>query len=201
MSTTPEKISKDSTIPAVKLDGMHDQATAEIQDGQERWVARAREGDSEAFTMLCRTHYLLVYRVAYRVCGCREDAQDVAQETFVKAASAIRYFRGEARFTTWIYRIAMRTSIDLLRQKRHRWDVSHRLALDQQMAEQAHVSPTDRTVALLGRLPAKQRAALILTVCEGMSHAEAAKVLGCVEATVSWRVHRAKRTLRRWLTM
>jgi RNA polymerase sigma-70 factor (ECF subfamily) len=83
-------------------------------------VALARDGDSEAFRALVERHGSAVYRVAYRMTGSAHDAEDVVQETFLKAYRQLARFESRANFGTWLHRIAVNCSIDLLRSRAHR---------------------------------------------------------------------------------
>jgi RNA polymerase sigma-70 factor, ECF subfamily len=163
-------------------------------------VRRAREGDSSALERLFERHYRTAYRVAYRWCGTRQDAEDAAQETFVKVARGLPAFRETSSFTTWLYRIAVNTAMDMHR----RGATRARLAVEAGRnrpteAQDAVAAPadcdSDRAWEAVGGLPEKQRTALLLVFGEGLSHREAAAVMGCPEVTVSWRIHQARKKL------
>jgi RNA polymerase sigma-70 factor (ECF subfamily) len=163
-------------------------------------VRLAREGDGSALERLFERHYRMAYRVAYRWCGSRQDAEDVAQETFIKVVRGLRTFRESSSFTTWLYRIVVNTATDLHRRTAAR----ARLAEDAgnpgtPAPETAAADPPDcdaeRAWSAVGLLPEKQRTALLLVFGEGLSHREAAAVMGCPEVTVSWRIHQARRKL------
>ena len=160
-------------------------------------VRRARGGDGTALELLLGRHYGTAYRVAYRWCGTRQDAEDVAQEAFIKVARGIRSFQGNASFTTWLYRIVVNAANDLHRRNAAR----ARLAADaQRQATTTAPDPpsgvdTALALASLEMLPERQRTALLLVCGEGLSHREAAAVMGCPEVTISWRIHQARRRL------
>jgi len=128
--------------------------------------------------------------------GDTADAEDVAQETFIKAARSLGQFGGRSSFKNWLYSIAMNT----LRDKR-------RSALREEKTREAFIresavtaGETDQREAVaevLESLPTDLRDAVTLVYIEGLNHREAAKVLGCAETTVSWRLFRAKGLLRR----
>jgi RNA polymerase sigma-70 factor, ECF subfamily len=164
------------------------------------WVARSRDGDPEAFTALVRSYQHMIHDLAYRMTGSTAAAEDLAQETFIRAHARLRGFRGEAKFSSWLYRIAVNLCLDW-RERERRRDRAQRA-----WAEEAASAPPpaadgagERVQAALLRVPPKQRAAVVLTVCEGLSHAEAAAILGCREATVSWRLFAARKRLARLL--
>lgn len=146
----------------------------------------------------------MIHALAYRMTGSLADAEDLAQEIFIRAYRQIGSFRGEARFSSWLYRLATNTCLNWRKSAERRNRLREDLAV--QEAAPAPASPADSTEMsariqeALMKLKPKQRAAVVLTLCEGMNHAEAARVLGCSETTVSWRVFMAKRRLRALLT-
>ena len=188
-----EKASLDDSEAA-----MAPQTPDDVRAKDRALVARARNGDASSFEQLVKRHYLKVYGLAYRLCGQREDAQDVAQEAFVKAAASIRQFRGESAFTTWLYRITVNVATDHRRQRHRQYEAKQKFA-SEQMILNGHAEGRDEVWMALQRLPPLERDAVVLTVVEDLSHAEAAKVLGCAETTVSWRIFMAKQTLKKWL--
>jgi RNA polymerase sigma-70 factor, ECF subfamily len=175
-------------------------------DEEEDWIRQSRKGDSEAFAALIARYQHMIHSLAFRMTGSLADADDLAQDTFIQAFRRLEDFRGGAKFSSWLYRIAMNSSLNWKK------SVSRRDRLQHDWAEQeaifggdcATLSPTDeentrRVQKALDQLPAKQRAAIVLTVYDGMTHAEAAQVLECSETTVSWRVFVARAKLKRLL--
>lgn len=162
-------------------------------------VARARDGDREAFAALVAAHYDTIFRVAYKWSGSRADAEDVAQEVCVKLATALRSFDGRSAFGSWLYRITLNAVRDLQRSQgrhRRRSDALALVSPDQAAPEQeAAVAGTELWRAVRA-LPEKQRDAVLLVYADEMSHAEAAAVMGCKETTVSWYIHEARKGLR-----
>jgi len=163
-------------------------------------VDLARGGDARAWQALFERHYPMVHRLAFRWCGAGQDAEDVAQEVFVKLVRKLQTFRRRSSFRTWLYRITVNTARDSgrrlsLRQSRHE------SLSDERPGNDPADPPRDMVMvswieSALDRLPAPQKEAVLLVLGEGMSHGEAAEVLGCMEATVSWRIFRARGTLR-----
>jgi RNA polymerase sigma-70 factor (ECF subfamily) len=161
-------------------------------------VRRAQGGDGTALELLLGRHYGTAYRVAYRWCGTRQDAEDIAQEAFIKVARGIRSFRGSASFTTWLYRIVVNAANDL-----HRQNAARARLADEAGGRAATAAPTDaspggdaeRALEAVAALPEKQRTALRLVCGEGLSHREAAAVMDCPEVTISWRIFQARRKL------
>ncbi len=165
-------------------------------------------GDEAAFTALIERHYNRIHRLAWRWCGNTVDAEDVAQDVCVKLASAIRGWRAEAAFATWLYRIVFTTATDRLRarQRLRLVEPSKMMTLVEAQPEPAHAeafAPSAEVHMLHGelwdevrRLPDQQRDAVLLVYGEDLSHAEAAEIMSCTEKTVSWHLHEARRRLK-----
>jgi RNA polymerase sigma-70 factor (ECF subfamily) len=169
-------------------------------DTDDRLAKRAAAGERDAFAELLARHYDRIYRMAWRFCGSQAHAQDNAQDVCVKLAGAIRGYRGEAQFTTWLYRLTYTVSIDALR-------ANQRIVLLEPSQVSALVDgtvdntpETDLLNAELWRavrtLPPQQRDAVLLVYGEDRSHEEAGQILGCSEKTISWHLHEARRRLR-----
>jgi len=177
-----------------------------MDDPDDALVKQSQHGDSAAFESLIREHQRMIYSLAYRMTGSFADAEDLAQETFIRAYRQIGSYRAASKFSTWLYRIAINVCLNWRRRERQRVEV-HANWQDteggQAAAGESAAAGSDlreHVQAALLRLPGKQRVAIMLTVYDGLNHAEAAKVRGCSEATVSWRGFVARRKLRKWLT-
>lgn len=163
---------------------------------------RAAQGDATALEDLLGRHYLHVYRLAWRWVGSREDAQDVAQEVCVKVARRIGDYRGDAAVKTWLYRITVNAAKDHIRQQATR--NAYESAFVQESLHSAQENTNDggdsmdgsALYRLIHRLPEKIRDTLLLVYGEEMTHGDAARVLGCAETTISWRVFQGKRKLK-----
>ncbi len=169
-------------------------------------IARAREGESDAFMEIARRLQPKVYAVIYGMTRNREDSADLTQETFLAAFRTLRDFHGDSGLYTWLYRIAVNRTLNFLKKKGREKNIGEfdeqRTALDPR--EQASGSPEGGSLkrelgrrldeAVANLRPAYQ-AAFNLVAVQGMSHGEAAKVLGCSENTVSWRMHKARKML------
>ena len=163
-------------------------------------AARAAAGDRRAFAALLERHYDRIYALAWRWSGARDRAEDIAQDVCVKLAQVVGTFRGEAAFTTWLYRLAYTTTIDSLRstQRLLPLDTSQVLAL---VETPDGATPEDDVMGAeiwrtVRALPGQQRDAVLLVYGEDMSHAEAAQILGCTEKTVSWHLFEARKRLK-----
>lgn len=166
-------------------------------DEEKAWILRSRNGDREAFAALVRAYQKMIFSLCYRMTGSLDEAEDLVQDTFIQAYQRLDTFRAEARFSSWLYRIATNLCLNWRSRRARRdrvyeqWEPPAPAAVDPDLAQ--HVQ------AALLKLPAKQRAAVVLTVYEGLSHAEAARALRCTEATISWRIFAARRRLKKWL--
>ena len=162
-------------------------------------VRAAAAGDRGAFKELLELHYDRIFRFSFRLTGCREEAEDLTQDICLALPAKLRSFRGKARFTTWLYRVAMNAAHDRRRRAMSRtkaaegwgdWEVNRRAAA------------TDRATDLdwlrrsMTALPADLRDTVALTIEGEMTHAQAAEVLGISEGTVSWRLSEVRKRLR-----
>lgn len=168
-----------------------------------RLVARARERDPAAFEQLIVAHAAALQRMLRRVLGSNADAEEVLQETFLKAWRAIERFRGEAKFSTWLYRIALNEA------KRRQAYNAHRSALpiDDVMLELPDLSAGPAALAesaelkafieqCVAELPANYREAVVLRDVEGLSNEEAAAVLELDLRNFKSRLHRGRMAIR-----
>ncbi len=170
-----------------------------MTDDEQGEIRRSLQGDQEAFESLVRRYQRMIYALTYRLSRSAADADDLTQETFIRAYQQLDTFRADAKFSSWLYRIAINQSLNWRQRTVRRAEVHQEWEIQSS-------SPTPPDAALAGRvqeallkLPPKQRAAVVLTTYDGLNHAEAAKVLGCSETTVSWRLFAARRKLKRWL--
>ena len=175
-----------------------------MADADADLVLQSQTGDPAAFEALMRNHQHMVHSLTYRMTGSLADAEDLAQETFIRAYDQIGEFRGTSKFSTWLYRIAVNTCLNWRQSEVRRFHLQARAAGEitawHGVCESPPGDQSNEVQAALLKLPAKQRAAIVLTIYDGLNHAEAAHVLGCSETTVSWRVFSAKRKLKRWLS-
>ena len=172
-------------------------------------VARARTGDWQAFAALVQRHQATVYRVCYRVLGNREDAEDAAQEAFLRAYRKLATFRGESAFGTWLLRLAVNVALNERKRRgsRHRWG---RPAGPIAEGERAGAAPGPEADLLRAEAAAQleqalqslrpdHQAAVILRDLEGLSYAEVAAVLAVPEGTAKGWVHRGRARLKELL--
>lgn len=175
-----------------------------IPEAESALVARARNGDTVAFADLMRATQAEVYTLAYRLTGNEEDARDVAQDAYIRAFRALPRFRGDARFSTWMYRITANcASTHLAKRKRGRHESlpeddstpDNRPEVNPEMMAEAGAL-RDRMNSVLGDLPPALRAVVILRDVYDLPHEAIASELGITEAAAKVRLHRARRKLR-----
>jgi RNA polymerase sigma-70 factor (ECF subfamily) len=173
-------------------------------DDMKALVDAARAGDRDALDDLVRATYGGTYTLAYRLTGNEDDARDVVQDAYLRAYRGLRRFRGDAQFTTWLYRITANCSANLLAKRaRHRTEtlndddpvVDHRPEVD----PERHLAGSDeraRIAAALAQLPWRLRQVIVLRDIYDLAHGAIAKELGITEAAAKVRLHRARRRLR-----
>lgn len=170
-------------------------------------VAAARGGDREAFDELVRHTHADTYTLAYRLVGNEEDARDVVQEAYLRAYRGLGRFRGDARFTTWMYRITANCAATYLgRNRRHRHDA---LPDDESVADddtrrdpQAQADAAllrQHLTTAIAELPASLRSVVVLRDVYDLPHEAIAAELGISESAAKVRLHRARRRLREQL--
>jgi RNA polymerase sigma-70 factor (ECF subfamily) len=177
----------------------------------EELVALSMRGDTESFNQLILRWERPIYALAYRVIGREEEARDVVQETFLRAYRGIRNFRGQAKFSSWIYRIALNLCRDWIRRERRtpRALLPEGADLAELAAERGPVESIEELVArhdlsravvkAMEQLPEEQRTAIILKEYHGMTFQEIADLQGCPLSTVKTRLYQGLSVLRRRL--
>ena len=178
-------------------------------DSLEQIARAAADGDRAAFRSLVEATTQTLYRVALRTVGDRTDADDIVQETFIRAWGSLDRLRDPAAVVGWLCRIASNVAADLYRARgrRRSWSLdlaaSDGIALVERLAA-AGPDPEKRTgdaqlaraaLALVGELPEKHRLVLLLREVDGMSYSEIAEALGIATGTVESRLHRARAAL------
>ena len=172
-------------------------------DNESKLIEQSLSGDPEAYAALVSQHQKMIRAMTFRMTGSLDDAEDLAQDTFLRAYRQLGSFGGGSKFSTWLCKIAINLSLDWRRRESRRDNIHSRWAAEVVSGNSSNDGFPDelsrRVQDALNRLPAKQRAAIVLTIYENQSHAEAAKTLGCTEATISWRVFAARQKLKRLL--
>ena len=174
-------------------------------------ICRAAGGDSFAFQALVERHRSMVYRVAYQFAGNHHDAEDIAQEVFIKVYRSLDRFRQDAQLTSWMYRIVMNACIDHRRRQRPAVAAPFGEEAEQRMLNtpEDRPGPEERAYAgelgqvlesEIGRLPNGQRVVFVMRHHQGMKLCEIAEALGLAEGTVKRQLHAAVHRLRQALT-
>lgn len=177
----------------------------------EELVARSMDGDVDSFNQLIKRWERPIYALAYRTLGREDDARDVCQETFLRAYRAISGFKGQAKFSSWLYRIALNLCRDWMRRQRRTPVVQ--MPEDVDISELAAAQgPTESIETLVGRreigravavamatLPEEQRTAILLKEYHGLTFQEIAEMQGCPLSTVKTRLYQGLSVVRRQL--
>jgi RNA polymerase sigma-70 factor (ECF subfamily) len=175
------------------------------QDELARLVLVAREGDRPAFDELVRRTYVDTYTLALRLTADEEDARDVVQESYLRAWKGLPRFRGDAQFSTWLYRITANTAYTAVKRRRRHRAESLDAMLEDPIELRPGAQPEDaaESAALLERLavgldelPPKLRVLVVLKDVYGLSHEEIAVELGISVPAAKVRLHRGRKRLR-----
>ena len=178
----------------------------------EELVAMTVAGDADSFNQLIKRWERPIYALAYRVIGRDEDARDVCQEAFLRAFRGLPRFKGEAKFSSWLYRITLNLCRDWIRRQKRTPVVAApegvdiiELAADQGPVESvedlvARRQLSDTVAVAMQRLPEEQRTAIILKEYHGLTFQEIADLQGCPLSTVKTRLYQGLSVLRRELT-
>ena len=180
----------------------------------EALMARIARSNGRAFEILVRRHQRRILNLIYRSIGDRIQAEDVAQEVFLRVWRAAEDYKPKAKFTTWVYRITVNLCLDVLKESHRRKPFADLYAVAENHSGNDEVlngcesapSPeellidaeeSDRIVAALQALPTNQRLAVVLSKFDGLSYHEISRILGCSESAVESLLVRAKKTLRK----
>lgn len=179
------------------------------REQEEKIIARVLGGDTDAFEALVTEYEKNVYHLALKMTGNTEDAADLSQEAFIKAFHSLSSFRGDSKFSVWLYRIVSNVCLDFLRRRSRRQTVS--LSMEDEDGEEAQLDIPDERQAPellleksmtreavrrgLAQLPPEPRQILLLREIQGLSYEEIASVLGIESGTVKSRIFRARKKL------
>lgn len=179
---------------------------------EERLIARAVAGDQDAYRILVERYSDFVYTVALRVVGSEDDAEDVAQEAFVRAHRALARFRGESKFSSWLYRITVNRALTHLKRRGRRpatVEMTSSPRVEAEVRSQRCAEDPERQVLAdefrarvreaVAKLPPRYRVAVTLFYLEERSYKEVVEILGVPMGTLKTHLHRARAMLRREL--
>lgn len=173
-----------------------------LEESDETLVRQSVAGDRAAFAALVARHYDAVFRVAWKWSGDRGQAEEIAQNVCVRLPKALEGYQFHAKFSTWLYRVTVNATRDYQRQQqsqqrgREAWESDPNGAALQEEMARVESSDTPDLWQAVRQLPPKQCDAILLVYGEELSHADAAKVMGCAEGTVSSHIHDAKKRLK-----
>ena len=161
-------------------------------------VERIQSGDDSAFDELMRRYKRPVVNFVYRMLGDAGDADDVAQEVFVRVFRHIGEYQPRTKFSTWLFALARNAALDRLRwHKRHPTEPLESVPEPTTTPREIQTREVDEHIAAaVSRLPEDQRTAIVLAEYHGMSYAEIGAIMHCSEKSVESRLYRAKQTLR-----
>ena len=171
-----------------------------LREGERAEIEACQNGEREAFDRLVERYQRDIYRLCYRYVNNHEDANDLAQEVFLKAYRAIGRFRGDSSFSTWLYRIAVNTCLNFRASRKPESQELPEGLADGNEGAAAALESREQAVLVrraVSRLPEKQRATLILKVYHDLTHEEVARILGSTVGTVKANLFHALGNLRK----
>ncbi len=178
---------------------------------ENKLVNKAVKGDNSAFEALMEKHMGIIYNIALRMTANKDDAEDMTQEIMIKIFRSLGSFKGNSKFSTWIYRVAVNTCLDELKKKKNKKHLSLDAEISgddgenqieikddspspEKLAEQNELR--DMVAAAVKLLSDEHRAVIVLRDIRGMSYSEIAGILGCSDGTVKSRISRARAQLK-----
>ena len=159
-------------------------------------ITRASRGDANAFEALVNDYYEVMFKMAYKWCGNRRDAEDITQESCIKLAKGIGSYKGDSKFTSWLYVLVINTAKDWYKsQNRHPegTELLESIVIEDERSDEKLYAK--QVLEEVNKLPETERESLLLVLGQGLSHKEAAKLSGVKESTISWRIHEARKKL------
>jgi RNA polymerase sigma-70 factor, ECF subfamily len=186
------------------------------EEGDAELIAAYLAGSEEAFNRLVLRHHRMAFNLAYRFVSDYEDANDLAQEAFIRVHKSLSRFKAKCSFKTWLYKIVLNLARNRYRWKKRRGEFA-KVSLDNpaREPERGPIEVPDETLSVgtqirrkeiqariedsLNQLPAEFREVLVLRHIEGMTYTEMSNLLGCAEGTIKSRLHRARLEARRLL--
>jgi RNA polymerase sigma-70 factor (ECF subfamily) len=172
----------------------------------ERVIEACQQGDRDAFRLLFETYKDKVFSIAVYSSGDRALADDITQQIFLKLFTAIRQFRGDSEFTTWLYRLVVNACLDERRRRRRLLPWGEMVAMKKagerkpQEKHYARLEISEAVQAAIGELKPKFRLPILLKYIEGLSYDEIANVMGCSKGTVASRLNRGHSQLAKRLS-
>ena len=176
-------------------------------------IKQVLKGDQNAYADIVNLYQHKLYQVCYRMLGNKQEAEDIAQEAFIRAYINLHSYDQKRKFSTWLYRIATNLCIDRIRKKKRDYyldaevagteglDMYSQIASDEQLPEEAieQMELQDRIQYEISRLPDKYRSVIVLKYIEELSLQEISEILDMPLGTVKTRIHRGREALRKQL--
>ncbi len=159
----------------------------------------ASQGDRDAFQRLLERHYDMIHRVALRFTGSTADAEDISQDVCLALVRKLAAFRGDALFSTWLYRVVINACRDFARRRASATALVENYVAYRELDEADHADTEARLGWLqeaFSRLPQDLRETALLVVAEDMTHAQAGAILDCAEGTIAWRMSAVRKRLK-----
>ena len=163
------------------------------------WIELAKRGDREAFERLLEEHYEMILRVAWRFCGNKEEAEDIAQDVCIALADKIHRFDGNSRFSSWLYRVVINTCKDRFKSRTARKQRERNFGeIEQHLREEQSEMKGQLAWVYeqIATMESKLRDTALLVLAEGLSHQEVGDILECEESTISWRMYEIRKLLK-----
>lgn len=171
-----------------------------MDETEDRHLAlEAGRGDRAAFSRLVERHYDRIHALAWRFTGGPPECEDLAQDVCIALGSKIRSYRGEARFTTWLYQVVLNAARDARRRSATRTKATQAFAeIDQLRRDEdsARANEADILRSAINTLKDDLRETAVLVLDEGLNHRETAEILDVKESTVSWRLMEVRKALK-----
>jgi RNA polymerase sigma-70 factor (ECF subfamily) len=169
------------------------------ETGDERLALDAAAGDRAAFERLLHRHFERIHGLAWRFMGGPPDSEDLAQDVCVALGRKIRSYRGDARFTTWLYQVVLNAARDAMRRRATRQSAAAAFAEVDDLrrgADAARAAEADWVRSAIAGLKDDLRETAVLVLDEGLSHAEVAEIMDVAESTISWRLMEVRKALK-----
>ncbi|MEM1386299.1 MAG: RNA polymerase sigma factor [Pseudomonadota bacterium] len=170
-----------------------------METGDNDLARAAAQGDGEAFAALLSRHYDGLFRLCFRLTGRREWAEDLTQDICLALPAKLKSYRGQAKFATWLYRVAINAAHDMRRRHASRSKAAHGWGdweINRRAADDDRAEGVDWLTQAMQGLPQELRDTAALTLGDDMTHAQAAAALGVSEGTISWRLSEIRKRLK-----
>ena len=167
---------------------------------EQEWIRLVQQGNQPAFLKIYNAYHKRIYAHCWRMLADKDSAEDVCQEVFVQVWKKISLFRGDSKFSTWLYSVATNVVLGHLRKQKSWWQNVFSIeesAVEEQSIEMAGVSEVDQHIM---KLPERARHVFVLFAIEGYRHEESAKMLNMAVGSSKAQYHRARQLLKEWVS-